>query len=107
MCKYTELSTDSLCTRVPFDFSCNSVFVKPDEPKRYSSDDMGVWKWKGSYQRWLNVDETGYIVTISKSLTKVPDVPCYRIWKRHYEYKSSRDLSRMIVTMEGNYYMCS
>ena len=106
-----ELSTDSLCTRVPFDISCNSVFVidmsSLMNPKDIVCNDMGVWKWKGSYRRWLSVDETGYIVTIGKSLAKVPDVHCYRIWKRYYENKSSRDLSRMVVTMEGNYYMCS
>ena len=72
-------------------------------PKDIVCDDMGVWKWKGSYRRWLSVDETGCIVTISKSLTKVPDMPCYCIWKRYYENKFSRAVSIMVVTMEGNY----
>ena len=82
-----ELSTSSLCTIVPFDISCNSVFVidmsSLMNPRDIVCDDMGVWKWKGSYQRWFSVDETGCIVTISKSLTKFPDVPCYPIWKRY------------------------
>ena len=100
-----ELSSDSLCTRVPFDINCNSVFVigmsSLMNPKDIVCDDMGVWRWKGSYQRWLSVDETGYIETIGKSLTEIPDVPCYHIWKRYYENKSSTDLSRMVVTMKG------
>ena len=29
-----------------------------------------VWRWKGSYQRWLSVDETGYAETIGKILKK-------------------------------------
>ena len=71
------------------------------KPKDIVCDDMSVWRWKGSYRRWLSVDETGYIETIGKSLTKTPDLPCYRIWKRYYENKSNRDLSRMVVTIEG------
>ena len=103
-----ELSSDSLCTRVPFDINCNSVFVIDmsilKDPKDVTCDDMGVWRWKGSYQRWLSVDEAGYIETIGKTLKNLPDLPCYRIWKRYYENKSSRDLSKVVVTMEGKMY---
>ena len=100
-----DLSSDSLCTRIPFDVHCNSVFVidmsNLSDPKDVMCDDMGVWRWKGSYRRWLSVDEGGSIETIGKTLKQVPDIPCYRIWKRYYENKSSLDLSKMVVTMEG------
>ena len=102
-----ELSSDSLCSRVPFDVNCNSVFVIDmsilSDPKDVVCDDMGVWRWKGSYRRWLCVDETGYIEMIGKTLKKVPYIPCYRIWKRYYENKSSRDLNKVVVTMEGKW----
>ena len=55
-----ELSPDLVCTRMPFDVDCNSVFVidmsKLSNPKDIACDDMGVWKWNGSYRRWLSVD---------------------------------------------------
>ena len=69
------------------------------DPKDVVCDDMGVWR----YRRWLCVDETGYIETIGKTLKKVPDIPCYRIWKRYYENKSSREFNKVVVTMEGKW----
>ena len=36
------------------------------DPKDVMCDDMGVWRWKGSYRRWLSVDEKGCIETIGK-----------------------------------------
>ena len=69
-----ELSSNSLCTRVPFDVHCNSVFVidtsNLSDPKDVMCDDMGVWRWKGSYRRWLSVDEKGCVETIGKTLKK-------------------------------------
>ena len=47
----------------------------------------------------VEFDETGYIETIGKSLTKTTYLPCYCTWKRYHKNKSNRDLSRMVVTM--------
>lgn len=100
-----ELSPDLVCTRMPFDVDCNSIFVvdmnKLSNPKDIACDDMGVWKWNGSYRRWLSVDEKGVITILGKTLGEIPSVPHYHIWKRYYENKSSQDLKKMIVTLEG------
>ena len=71
------------------------------DPKDIVCDDMGAWKWKGSYRRWITVDETGWITVIGKDLSTPPQLPYYRTWKRYTVNKSSSDLNRMIVTMEG------
>ena len=101
-----DLSSYLLCTTVPFDINCNAVFVidmssLPDV-KDVTCDDMGVWKWKGSYRRWFSIDEMGYAEILGKMLKEVPDGPHYRIWKRFYVNKSSTDVNKMVVTMEGN-----
>ena len=84
-----ELSPDLICTRVPFDINCNSVFVvdmsKLAHPKDVACDDMGSWKWKGSYRMWISVDEKGFTKTLGKTLTKTLHLPHYWIWKRYYE----------------------
>lgn len=100
-----ELSPELVCTRMPFDVDCNSVFVvdmsKLSNPKDISCDDMGVWKWNGSYRRWLAIDEKGVVCVLGKTLAEAPCTPHYHIWKRYYENKSSQDLKKMIVTLEG------
>ena len=100
-----ELSPELVCTRMPFDVDCNSLFVvdmsKLSNPKDVSCDDMGVRKWSGSYRRWLAIDGKGTTTVIGKTLTEAPSTPHYLIWKRYYEHKSSRDLRKMIVTLEG------
>ena len=100
-----ELCPELVCTRMPFDVDCNSVFVvdmnKLANPKDISCDDMGVWKWNGSYRRWLAVDEKGIVTVLGKTLAEPPSTPHYHIWKRYYENKSSQDLKKMIVTLEG------
>ena len=100
-----ELSPDLVCTRMPFDVDCNSVFVidmsKLSSPKDIACDDMGVWKWNGSYRRWLSVDEKGIISILGKTLAEIPYDPYYQIWKRYYENKSSQDLKKMTITLEG------
>ena len=100
-----ELSSDLLCTRMPFDVDCNSVFVVDmstlSNPKDITCDDMGVWKWNGSYRRCLCVDEKGIIMILGKTLAEIPSVPHYHIWRRYYENKSSQDLKKMMVTLEG------
>ena len=100
-----ELSPELVCIRMPFDVDCNSLFVvdmsKLSNPKDISCDDMGVWKWNGSYRRWLAVDEKGVTTVLGKTITEAPSTPHYHIWKRYYENKSSQDLKKMIVTLEG------
>ena len=100
-----ELSTESVCKRMPFDVDCNSVFVvdmnKLANPKDIACDDMGVWKWNGSYRRWISVDEKGFVAVLGKTLVEGSSLLCYHIWKRYYENKSSQDLKKMIVTLEG------
>ena len=104
-----ELSTELVCKRMPFDVDCNSVFVvdmsKLSNPKDIACDDMGVWKWNGSYRRWLSVDEKGVVTVLGKTLAETPSIPYYHIWKRYYENKSSQDLKKMIVTLEGKLQM--
>ena len=72
-----ELSPKLVCTRMPFDVDCNSLFVvdmsKLSNPKDISCDDMGVWKWNGSYRRWLAVDKESLLYW-AKQLQK-PLVP--------------------------------
>ena len=70
-------------------------------PKDVLCDDMGVWIWKGSYRRYLSIDEAGFVEILGKSLEETPDVPYYRVYKRYYQSKSSKDLNKMVVTMEG------
>ena len=84
---HSDLSKHFLCSRVPFDVNCNSVYVVDManlvDPKDIVCDDMGAWKWKGSYRRWITVDETGWITVIGKDLSTPPQLPYYRIWKRY------------------------
>jgi len=102
-----ELTSGSVCSRVPFDVNCNSVFIvdmaKLASPKDVLCDDMGAWLWKGSYRHYLSVDETGHIERIGNKLTETPETPYYRIWKRYYQNKSSKDLDKMVFTMEGTH----
>ena len=42
--------------------------VDLSNPKDISCDRMGVWKWNGSYCRWLSVEEMGYIKILGKTL---------------------------------------
>ena len=66
-------------------------------------DDMGSWKWGGSYRKWLSVDDIGDVSVLGKSkpISLDPNLCYYRIWKRYYENKSSPDIKKIIVTIEG------
>ena len=97
-----------VCNRIPFDINCNSVYVVDmsnlAHPRDVVCDDMGVWRWKGSYRMWLSVDEVGCVEVLGKKQPESMSLDHYRIWKRYYENKSSKDLSKMIVTLEGEFY---
>ena len=102
-----ELSEQSICKHVPIAVNCNADFLV-DMSKLGSSgdiacDDMGSWKWGGSYRKWLSVDDIGDVFVIEKAKPVSPDPKLcyYRIWKRYYENKSIPDVKKIIVTIEG------
>ena len=99
-----DLSEKVVCKKVPFGIDCNSVFISGLGTSRdIVCDDMGSWKWSGSYRVWLSVDEIGDVSVQGKSKPGSPDpqLSYYRIWKRYYENKLSPDLKKIIVTLEG------
>lgn len=102
-----ELTPNCICKRLPIGVNCNSIFLVDmcclANPKDIVCDDMGSWRWGGSYRVWLKVNEFGGITVLGKDLPKQKsdDFPFYRIWKRYYVNKSSPDLKKLIVTIEG------
>ena len=84
-----QLSSGSVCSRVPFDINCNYVFIidmaRLSSPKDVVCDDMGVWIWKGSYRRYLSVDEASFVEILGRSLEETPDVPYYHVYKQYYQ----------------------
>lgn len=67
--------------------NCNSIFLVDVTKLRSPCDilcaDMGTWKWGGSYQKWLSVDEAGFVAVIGKTKPDTADseYSYYRIWK--------------------------
>ena len=103
----SKLDMKLVCTKVPFSINVNSVFIvdmsQLNSTKDVFCDDMGVWKWGGSYKKWCLVGEDGRVETLeSKSSTRM----CYRVWKRYYALQSNPDIRRMIVMLEGNFSHC-
>jgi hypothetical protein len=100
-----ELASDCICKRIPIAVNCNCVFlVDMSElacPSDILCDDMGSWKWGGSYRVWLSLDEIGCVKVFGKVFPDKSDQPVYRIWKRYYVNKSSPDLKKLVVTIEG------
>lgn len=102
-----DLSEKQICSKVPLGVNYNLVFLvdlsKLGTSRDIVCDDMGSWKWGGSYRMWLSVDEFGdvFVRGKSKPSTLDPKLSYYRIWKRYYENKSSPDLKKIIVTVEG------
>lgn len=100
-----ELTSDFICKRLPISVDCNSVFVvdmsQLAHPRDIVCDDMGSWKWGGSYRVWLEVDEIGCVKILGKKLPEKSDLPFYRVWKRYYVNKSSPDLKKLVITIEG------
>lgn len=101
----SELRESSICTKVPFSVEVNAVFVvdlnKLASPNDVLCDDMGVWTWGGSSRRWILVDEAGFITFLKECHTEGNDESCYLVWKRYYYLKSSPDVKRMIIILEG------
>ena len=100
-----ELQRNIVCEHVPFGVNCNSSFTTDmnclSDPKDILCDDMGTWKWKGSYHSWLSVDEHGFVTALGKDIPDSPSSMHYRIWKRYYCNKSSPDVKKMVVFLEG------
>ena len=65
-----ELQRNVVCEHVPFGVNCNSSFIIDmnclSNPKDILCDDMGTWKWKGSYRSWLSVDEYGFVTALGR-----------------------------------------
>jgi hypothetical protein len=102
----SELKLKSVCTQVPFAVMSNAVFIvdlsKLASAKDISCDDMGSWKWSGSFNSWCLVSSEGFVKLLGK------DVPesglssdTYHIWKRYYCLQASPDVKKMIVLLEG------
>ena len=102
-----ELDESCICSRLPFGVNCNSVFLvdvtKLRSPRDILCDDMGTWKWGGSYRKWLSADEAGFVAVIGRTKPDTADseYSYYHIWKRYYDNKSSSDLKKIVVTIEG------
>ena len=66
-------------------------------------DDMGIWKWNGNYHLWLSVDEHGEVTArIGKDFPDTSSSTHYQTWKRFYSNKSSPDVKKMVVLLEGD-----
>ena len=102
-----KLTSDVICKRLPIAIDQNSVFLvdmsKLAHPKDIVCDDMGSWKWGGSYRIWLEVDDTGSVKVLGKEPPEQgkSNLPAFRIWKRYYTSKSSPDLKKLVATVEG------
>lgn len=98
-----ELSQEKICSRVPFSVSCNALFVvnlgKLQKLHDILVDDMGVWRWKGSYRVWSNVND-GELTLVGKKKPTGPG-PAYQMWKRYYENGTSTDVKKYVVLLEG------
>lgn len=104
----SNLKSGSICTKVPFSVNCSSVFVIDmghlGSPADVRCDDiMGTWKWKGSYRKWCTIDEIGDVEMLDQKPGNEYPCLCYQIWKRYYEHKSSGDVKKLIVLLEGGY----
>jgi len=98
----SQLTEENICSRVPFSVSCNAVFIvnlnKLRKPHDILVDDMGVWQWKGSYRVWSSVKD-GELTPVRK--VKPSCKPAYQQWKRYYENKTSTDVKKFVVFLEG------
>ena len=101
----SDLQENSICTEVPFSVGINASFVvdlnRLKSPKDVLCDDMGTWKWNGSYHKWCLVDAEGCVKILTSKADS--DKSCYRIWKRYYFLQASPDVKKMVVMLEGKY----
>lgn len=101
----SKLEDSSICSQVPFSVEVNAVFVidlnKLSSPSDVTCDDMGVWTWGGSKKRWVSVEDDGFVAFLRESEQPGTDNSHYHVWKRYYSLKSSPDVKKMIIILEG------
>ena len=61
-------------------------------------NDMGVWQWKWSYRVWCAVEDDE-VVTAVKS--RPNSEHAYQLWQRYYENKTSPDVKKYSVFLQG------
>ena len=103
---FSGLCDTNICSRVPISVEKNSVFIV-DLNKLSSPGDtlvmiMGAW----SNKRWVSVEENSFVSFFKKSGGVALDESCYHVWKRYYALKSSPDIKRMILVLEGQALKC-
>lgn len=100
-----ELSQKNICRKVPFGVDRNAVFLVDmtclGNPRDILCDDMGTWSWKGSYRRWLTVDEDGDVHITGKEKPATSTSDLYHVWKCYYSSKSSPDVHKIVVVLQG------
>ena len=63
-------------------------------------DDMGSWKHRGVHHSWVEVDDLGFVTSNGKlKPSSAPNV--YRLTKKYFTHKTSRDLKKTIAFLGG------
>ena len=102
----SELNLKSVCSQVPFAVMSNTVFIvdisKLASAKDILCDDMGSWKWSGSFRRWCSVSSEGFVKLLGKDEPESGlSSDTYHVWKRYYCLQASPDVKKMVVLLEG------
>ena len=102
-----SLDKTTICRAVPFSVACNSVFIVDlsclHNAKDVQCDDMGAWKDNGRYKQWCSVTENGSVTFHRKTRPSTHD-STYFITRKYYVNKSSRDVQKMVVLLNGKSY---
>ena len=103
----SDLNLKSVCSQVPFAVTSNAVFIvdlsKVATAKDILCDDMGSWKWSGSFRRWCSVSSEGLVKLLGKDEPESGlSSDTYHVWKRYYCLQAGPDLKKMIVILEGS-----
>ena len=93
-----------ICQTVPFSVACNSVFIVDlsclDNAKDVQCDDMGAWKDNGHFKQWCSVTEDGSATFHGKIRPSTRDA-FYLVTRKYYVNKSSKDVQKMVVLLQG------
>ena len=101
-----DLQQDEICSQVPFSVGRNGIFIvdlnRLGTVTDILCDDMGVWMWSRSFRRWCSVSSSGFVKLYKRNVS-LEDLTTdsYRIWKRYYSLKSSPDIRKMVILLEG------
>ena len=100
-----ELDDSKVCSQVPCSISSNALFIvdlnRLESPKDIYCDDMGSWTWVGSYKRWCTIDDDSMVHIVGKEPPTSSCFPYYRIKKFYYKNKSSPDVKKIHIFLEG------